>query len=323
MTEDEFKTELLTLSPKIEASLAQPGTDAVKAALSTLAIVGAGTTDLDSVLAALKANPAEMTALENQIATRVAVLNPAAAGIPVAGQATTGKTTGPPTALPSGPAGGGQGATPPPSIPGAATDKGRGPAPPPSTPPANAAPLPPMLPARGYMWVAPTVSFGVMLGFFLMLSVLLWREYTLTSATLQKSIAQTQTTQPSAGPPMHKTPPSTVAPANTPEPVSLAMNPPGGDRPTGSASVADPAPLTPIVTTESNALQPPVTGSSGLQNVLFTFLGALGAAFTQVMNYWLGSSKGSSDKTDFMAVSPPVQIQDPGVAANTAANAGQ
>jgi len=35
----------------------------------------------------------------------------------------------------------------------------------------------------------------------------------------------------------------------------------------------------------------------GVQNVLFTLLGALGAAFTQVINYWLGSSKGSSDKT--------------------------
>jgi hypothetical protein len=38
----------------------------------------------------------------------------------------------------------------------------------------------------------------------------------------------------------------------------------------------------------------------GLQNVLFTLLGALAAAFTQVCNYWLGSSKGSSDKTDLL-----------------------
>lgn len=38
-----------------------------------------------------------------------------------------------------------------------------------------------------------------------------------------------------------------------------------------------------------------------IQNVLFTLLGALGAAFTQVVNYWLGSSKGSSDKTNLLA----------------------
>jgi hypothetical protein len=37
-----------------------------------------------------------------------------------------------------------------------------------------------------------------------------------------------------------------------------------------------------------------------VQNVLFTLLGALGAAFTQVVNYWLGSSKGSADKTTLL-----------------------
>jgi hypothetical protein len=37
-----------------------------------------------------------------------------------------------------------------------------------------------------------------------------------------------------------------------------------------------------------------------IQNVLFTLLGALGAAFTQVINYWLGSSKGSADKTSLL-----------------------
>jgi hypothetical protein len=37
-----------------------------------------------------------------------------------------------------------------------------------------------------------------------------------------------------------------------------------------------------------------------IQNVMFTLLGALGAAFTQVMNYWFGSSKGSSDKTQIL-----------------------
>ncbi len=38
-----------------------------------------------------------------------------------------------------------------------------------------------------------------------------------------------------------------------------------------------------------------------IKSVLFTLLGALGAAFTQVVNYWLGSSKGSADKTNLLA----------------------
>ncbi|HEV3036845.1 MAG TPA: hypothetical protein VHA33_03570 [Candidatus Angelobacter sp.] len=40
-----------------------------------------------------------------------------------------------------------------------------------------------------------------------------------------------------------------------------------------------------------------------IKNVLFTLLGALGAAFTQVVNYWLGSSKGSADKTNLLVSS--------------------
>ena len=54
------------------------------------------------------------------------------------------------------------------------------------------------------------------------------------------------------------------------------------------------------------------TVPNGLQNVLFTLLGALGAAFTQVVNYWLGSSKGSADKTTFLANSFPLQDQSQG-----------
>jgi len=42
---------------------------------------------------------------------------------------------------------------------------------------------------------------------------------------------------------------------------------------------------------------------SNVENVLFTLLGALGAAFTQVINYWLGSSKGSADKNLLIAPS--------------------
>ena len=37
-----------------------------------------------------------------------------------------------------------------------------------------------------------------------------------------------------------------------------------------------------------------------IQNVLFTLLGALAAAFSQVVNYWLGSSKESADKTQLL-----------------------
>lgn len=44
-----------------------------------------------------------------------------------------------------------------------------------------------------------------------------------------------------------------------------------------------------------------VSNMKDIQNVLFTLLGALGAAFTQVVNYWLGSSKGSADKTNLLA----------------------
>jgi hypothetical protein len=58
----------------------------------------------------------------------------------------------------------------------------------------------------------------------------------------------------------------------------------------------------------SPGITAPVGGTgnpNGLQNVLFTLLGALGAAFTQVVNFWLGSSKGSSDKTDLLAATNP------------------
>lgn len=42
------------------------------------------------------------------------------------------------------------------------------------------------------------------------------------------------------------------------------------------------------------------TNIGDVKDVLFTLLGALGAAFTQVVNYWLGSSKGSADKTNLL-----------------------
>jgi hypothetical protein len=36
------------------------------------------------------------------------------------------------------------------------------------------------------------------------------------------------------------------------------------------------------------------------KDVLFVLLGVLGAAFIQVVNYWLGSSKGSADQTSVL-----------------------
>jgi len=36
------------------------------------------------------------------------------------------------------------------------------------------------------------------------------------------------------------------------------------------------------------------------KDVLFVLLGVLGAAFVQVVNYWLGSSKGSADQTSVL-----------------------
>jgi len=37
-----------------------------------------------------------------------------------------------------------------------------------------------------------------------------------------------------------------------------------------------------------------------ISDVAFIMLGSLAAGFTQVLNYWLGSSKGSSDKTQLL-----------------------
>lgn len=38
----------------------------------------------------------------------------------------------------------------------------------------------------------------------------------------------------------------------------------------------------------------------GQRDAMLIMLGALGAAFTQVVNFWLGSSNGSKEKTDIM-----------------------
>jgi len=124
------------------------------------------------------------------------------------------------------------------------------------------------------MWVAPVVSFAIIAGFFSMLSILLWDEH-------------------------HPLTPL------------MAVNPAGGvaaPAATAAAGSAEPAPGTaPAKVSPAVTVSPAGTSANpnSLQNVLFTLLGALGAAFTQVVNFWLGSSKGSSDKTDLLVAATP------------------
>jgi hypothetical protein len=43
------------------------------------------------------------------------------------------------------------------------------------------------------------------------------------------------------------------------------------------------------------------------RDVLNLTIGALLVAFASVINYWFGSSKGSSDKTDLLSKAQPIQ----------------
>jgi hypothetical protein len=139
-------------------------------------------------------------------------------------------------------------------------------------------------PSRGLMWVAPAVSFAVILGFFAMLGTLLYEEYK---------------------------PPITIPADKTPavaEKLPTADKPGTPDKPAADKSAGvDKPPVVdkPAVTEKVPTPTGTNTNPNSLQNVLFTLLGALGAAFTQVVNFWLGSSKGSSDKTDLLAASNP------------------
>ena len=157
----------------------------------------------------------------------------------------------------------------------------------------------PAKPARGLLWVAPAVSGAVILGFFAMLSVLLYENY-----------------NPPAGVPVFTTPaaPNTPAAANLPSAPSTPTPPnaPAAANtsavPGTSAAKNAPAQINTSPTPNASVPASPTGGTTtpnSLQNVLFTLLGALGAAFTQVVNYWLGSSKGSSDKTDLLAATNP------------------
>ena len=139
-------------------------------------------------------------------------------------------------------------------------------------------------PSRGLMWVAPTVSFAVIFGFFTMLGTLLYEEY-----------------NPPKTVPTVKNPATAVLPP-TPDKPGTGDKPAATDKST--TTTVDKPPVTDPVT-DKVPVPAANPNPSNLQNVLFTLLGALGAAFTQVVNFWLGSSKGSSDKTDLLAASNP------------------
>jgi len=134
-------------------------------------------------------------------------------------------------------------------------------------------------PVRGLMWVAPVVSFAIIAGFFSMLTILLWDEHHPPAPP-----AAFLTVNPAGG---------VAAPAATA--AAGSAEPAGGTAP---------AKVSPAVTVAPAGSTP---NPNSLQNVLFTLLGALGAAFTQVVNFWLGSSKGSSDKTDLLVAATPAK----------------
>ncbi len=160
-------------------------------------------------------------------------------------------------------------------VPVVAPIPGLAPAPAPAVAPAAGT----KAPVRGLMWVAPAVSFAVMLGFFAMLGILLYEEYNPPAAILAVNTAALADKS------------ATVDKSAAADKSTAVDKPAVVDKPAPADKVPVPAGTN--------------TNSNSLQNVLFTLLGALGAAFTQVVNFWLGSSKGSSDKTDLLAASNP------------------
>lgn len=158
----------------------------------------------------------------------------------------------------------------------------------------------PAKPVRGLTWVAPAVSFAVIAGFFAMVGTLLHENY-YPPIAVPAVTAPTPTGTPAAvnSPSAPSTPVTPNAPA--------AANTPGAPSTPTARKVPAPTnpPSTPNAPVTPASLPVGTTNPNNLQNVLFTLLGALGAAFTQVMNFWLGSSKGSSDKTDLLAATNP------------------
>jgi len=226
------------------------------------------TPDLDTALAALKVDSAKLAAFEDQIAAQVAAA-PAPPPIP-----------------------------PPPAVLRA-----------PVVPPAVV--VPPVQPGavREYMWVAPAVSGAVILGFFFMLLILLCQQVHPTSATVpdgaakmaaavdaDKAVTAADADKQAAD---KKLADAKAASPQVPAAVDAAKKDADAKDAAKDAAVKAAAAK---AAAQSSANSSP----SGLQNVLFTLLGALGAAFTQVVNFWLGSSKGSSDKTALLAAANPV-----------------
>jgi hypothetical protein len=185
----DFVDDIFEMSPRIQNRLKQYNHDWVGRILLPLAYQASGSNDQAAVLAALRDDASKLQALESSVDDLSAELGPGSASGDTLASAVSGKIAG----------------TPPPGTP------------PPGTPPPEQTTAPP-----SFMWVNPTISGVILIGFFIMLAILMTRN--------------------------------------------------GAD----------------------------VEKLGGLQNVLFTLLGALAAAFTQVVNYWLGSSKGSADKTGLL-----------------------
>jgi hypothetical protein len=275
MTNRDFLDQLLRLSLPIAHSISIPGGNGIASQLGTLAMSITGTPDLDSALATLKADPAKLSALEGQVAARTAAI---AAAPPAVSVGTAVPTAAAPVVLP-----------PAPGVPNAVPAAG-------ATPTAGTG-----KPSRGLMWVSPAVSGAVIVGFFAMLGILLYENYNLqvaVSAGTPSAVLATPTAATSASAPTSTSaPPTLPATGHTPAAPSApaAKNPPALTN----------SPSTPSTSVTPASPTGGTTTPNSLQNVLFTLLGALGAAFTQVVNYWLGSSKGSSDKTDLLAATNP------------------
>jgi hypothetical protein len=167
------------------------------------------------------------------------------------------------------------------------------------------------------MYVAPRISFLVIVGFFAMLVVLLWQEmhpspFGATDADARVTAAISAAETAAAADAAKKAAANTLTTVQEDKSKDQAAKDAAkkdADAAGAAATDADKK----AAGAKAAATQPLAnTMPSGLQNVLFTLLGALGAAFTQVVNYWLGSSKGSADKTTFLANSVPLQDQSQG-----------
>jgi len=74
MTDGEFQAQLVTRSPKIQVSLSKPEGESLKTTPRSLVMTATGTADLETALSALRADPAKLAMLEDQIAAPVALL---------------------------------------------------------------------------------------------------------------------------------------------------------------------------------------------------------------------------------------------------------